>query len=108
MASDDLEALALAVDRLDRLSLPSDLSFDRDGSALAATIQPSARDAGESYQSRIWRFMLDGIASQLTHGPNGDYLPRYSPVDERLAFASDRLMKGKADLFVLEDTEVKP
>ena len=45
---------------------------------------------------------------QLTHGPNGDFLPRYSPVDGRLAFASDRTIKGKADLFILDDGAVKP
>ena len=95
MATDDIEPLVLAIDRLGRLSFPSDLSFDRKGNALAAAIRPSAREAGESYQSRIWRFMLDGTATQITHGPNSDFLPRYSPVDERLAFASDRTVRGR-------------
>jgi dipeptidyl aminopeptidase/acylaminoacyl peptidase len=103
-----MDRLALAVERLDRLSFPSDITFDRTGDALAAAVRPAAREAGESYQSRIWRFPLNGAASQLTHGPNGDYSPRYSPVDARLAFASDRIIKGKADLFVLEDGAVRP
>ena len=69
---------------------------------------PRRGKSGESYQSRIWRFALDGAATRITHGPNGDYSPRYSPVDERLAFTSDRTTKGKADLFVLEDGTVRP
>jgi dipeptidyl aminopeptidase/acylaminoacyl peptidase len=98
-----MDALTLAVEKLDRLAFPSDLTFDRRGGALAAAIRPAVRKKGESYHSRIWRFGLDGSATQLTHGPNGDYSPRYSPVDDRLAFASDRTDKSKADLFILED-----
>ena len=103
-----MDKLAEAMDRLDRLRFPSDISFDREGSALAATVRPASREKGQSYQSRIWRFGLDGTAKQLTDGPNGDGLPRYSPVDGRLAFTSDRSVKGKADLFILDDGAVKP
>jgi len=102
-----MEKLFEAVDRLDRLRFPSDISFDRSGGALAAAVRPASREAEQSYQSRIWRFTLDGAATALTDGPNGDYLPRYSPVDDRLAFASDRLILGKADLFLLEGGAVR-
>ncbi|WP_119302827.1 S9 family peptidase [Dongia deserti] len=103
-----MDKLAKVLARLDRVRFPSDISFHRSGRALAATIRPSGRDANESYQSRIWRYELDGTATELTHGPNGDYSPRYSPVDDRLAFASDRLVRGKADLFVLDESAAKP
>ena len=103
-----MDKLALAVDRLDRLKFPSDISFEKEGGALAAAVRPATREPRESYASRIWRYTLDGSASELTHGPNGDYSPRYSPVDHRLAFTSDRKVKGKADLFILDDAAVKP
>jgi dipeptidyl aminopeptidase/acylaminoacyl peptidase len=97
-----MDKLAEAAARLDRIRFPSDISFHHGGQALAAAIRPAVRDANESYQSRIWRYELDGTATKLTEGPNGDYSPRYSPVDDRLAFTSDRLVRGKADLFILE------
>jgi dipeptidyl aminopeptidase/acylaminoacyl peptidase len=103
-----MDKLAEALDRLDRLRCPSDVSFDREGTALAATVRPVSREKDQSYQSRIWRFGLDGTAKQLTDGPNGDALPRYSPVDGRLAFISDRNVKGKADLFILDQGVTKP
>lgn len=103
-----MDRLSEAVARLDRLRYPSDISFDCTGRALAAAVRPACRDAGHSYQSRIWRFTLDGKATQLTDGPNGDFTPRCSPVDDRLAFASDRLVQGKADLFLREGGRARP
>jgi dipeptidyl aminopeptidase/acylaminoacyl peptidase len=103
-----MDKLAEVVSRLDRVRFPSDISFHRGGQAIATAIRPAGRDANQSYQSRIWRYELDGAATQLTHGPNGDYSPRYSPVDDRLAFASDRTVRGKADLFILDAGVVRP
>jgi len=103
-----MDKLALAVDRLDRLKFPSDISFEKEGRAFAAAIRPATREPRESYASRIWRYGLDGSAIQITHGPNGDYTPHYSPVDGRLAFTSDRTVRGKADLFILDDNVVRP
>ena len=103
-----MDKLTEALDRLEALRLPSDISFDHKGGALAATVRPASRERGQSYQSRIWLFGLDGTAKQLSDGPNGDRLPRYSPVDDRLAFISDRSVKGKADLFILDGGTLKP
>ena len=104
-----MDKLRDAVARLDRLRHPEDLSFTRDGTAIAATQQPATREAGESFQGRIWKFRLDGGEPvQLTHGPNGDALPRWSPKDDRLAFTSDRTVKDKMDLFVLDGSVTKP
>ncbi|MGH6880627.1 prolyl oligopeptidase family serine peptidase [Hypericibacter sp.] len=99
---------AQVLERLDRVKLPSGLSFHRSGRTLAATVSPATREAGKSYQSRIWRFTLDGGAKQLTHGPGNDDQPAWSPLDDRLAFTSDRAVKGKADLFLLERGEARP
>ncbi len=95
-------ALMRAVTRLDQLRFPQHLSFERGGSAVVAAVGPATHEPNESVQSRIWRFSLDGSASQLTHGPNADDLPRCSPVDDRLAFTSDRLLKDKMALFILD------
>jgi dipeptidyl aminopeptidase/acylaminoacyl peptidase len=103
-----MDKLAEVIGRLDRVRFPSDISFHRSGRAIATAVRPAGRDAEQSYQSRIWRYELDGAATQLTQGPNGDYCPRYSPVDDRLAFASDRKVRGKADLFILDQGTATP
>jgi dipeptidyl aminopeptidase/acylaminoacyl peptidase len=101
-----MDSLVRIVDRLHGVRRPSDITFDHKGDALAATVRPATREAGQSYQSRIWRFTLGGEAVELTHGPNADHLPRYSPVDHRLAFASDRAIKDKSELFILDGRSV--
>jgi dipeptidyl aminopeptidase/acylaminoacyl peptidase len=90
-----------AVEALERLRLPCDLSFRHDGDALAVTVQPAVEDAERGLEARIWLISTAGEATQLTHGPGSDALPRFSPVDERLAFASDRTTTGRMSLFIL-------
>jgi dipeptidyl aminopeptidase/acylaminoacyl peptidase len=103
-----MDKLAEVIGWLDRVQFPSDISFHRSGKAIATSVRPAGRDAEQSYQSRIWRYELGGgTATQLTHGPNGDYSPRWSPVDDRLAFTSDRIVRNKADLFVLDQGNVR-
>jgi dipeptidyl aminopeptidase/acylaminoacyl peptidase len=101
-----MDQLADALERLNRVRFAGSITFHRSGDALATAISPASHDANESYQGRIWHYTLDGKATQLTHGPNEDSLPAYSPIDDRLAFASDRTVKGKADLFILADGKV--
>ena len=106
---DAMAKLREAVAGLDRLLHPGDLSFRRDGKAIAATLRPSTREAGESFRGRIWLFHLDGRPPiKLTDGPNWDQLPRWSPKDDRLAFASDRRVRDKMDLFILDGSDVLP
>ncbi len=102
-----MDKLAEVLGRLDRVRFPSDISFHHGGRAIAAAISPASHEPGQSYQSRIWRYELDSTAAQLTDGPNGDYTPRYSPVDDRLAFASDRNVRDKADLFLIENGAIR-
>jgi dipeptidyl aminopeptidase/acylaminoacyl peptidase len=42
-----------------------------------------------------------GVVEQLTHGPNNDHSPRWSPTGDQLAFLSDRDQAGIAQPFVL-------
>ena len=90
------------VEALQRLHHASDLSFRHHGNALVAAVLPATTDIGKSIEGRIWELTLAGQATQLTHGPGCDGMPRCSPVDKRLAFVSDRLMSGRMSLFLLE------
>jgi dipeptidyl aminopeptidase/acylaminoacyl peptidase len=86
---------------LDRVRSPSDLTVSHRGDALAVALFPAHYDAGSTYQSRIWRVPLDGGAAEpLTDGPGTDAMPRWSPVDDRLAFASSRRIAGRMSLFL--------
>jgi dipeptidyl aminopeptidase/acylaminoacyl peptidase len=102
------DCLIQAVTRLDRLRFPSHLSFDRNGGSIVAAVCPATHEPGKSYRSRIWRFGLDGKATELTRGPNADDLPCCSPVDDRIAFASDRDLKDKMALFLLDEGKERP
>ncbi len=90
------------LEALQRLRHASDLSFRQDGHALVAAVLPAAIEIGKSIEGRIWELTLEGEATQLTHGPGCDGMPRCSPVDGRLAFVSDRLMPGRMSLFLLD------
>jgi dipeptidyl aminopeptidase/acylaminoacyl peptidase len=98
-----------ALEALQRLRLPCDLSFRRDGGALAVAVQPAVEDAERGLAGRLWLLSTAGEHTPLTHGPGSDALPRFSPVDDRLAFASDRATTGKMSLFILAPgTEPQP
>jgi dipeptidyl aminopeptidase/acylaminoacyl peptidase len=97
-----MTGLIACLDALERIKHPSDLTLRRDGKAIAATISPATREANQSYAGRLWRFDLAGGSEQLTFGPGCDALGRYSPADDRLAFASDRGLPGKMALYLLE------
>lgn len=86
---------------LDRVRRVVDVSVSHDGGTLALAVYPAHRQAGSSFESRVWRVPLTGDASQLTFGPGSDAMPRWSPNDQRLAFASDRLLRGRMSLFLL-------
>jgi dipeptidyl aminopeptidase/acylaminoacyl peptidase len=90
---------------LDRVRSLADVSLHRGGDALAVAVFPAHFDAGATYESRVWRVALDGGAEQLTFGPGTDTMPRWSPVDDRLAFASSRPLQGRMSLFVLRPGE---
>jgi dipeptidyl aminopeptidase/acylaminoacyl peptidase len=91
-----------ALEVLERLRLPCDLSFRRDGAALAVAVQPAVEDAAHGLEGRLWLVSTTGEQSQLTHGPGSEALPRFSPIDGRLAFASDRATRGRMAPYLLQ------
>lgn len=90
--------VALAV--LDRLRFPSDLHFTNNGEAVLATVRNATSDLGAANPSHIWRFDARG-AQPLTDGPHSDSHATPSPVDDRIAFVSDRACLGRNGLFLL-------
>lgn len=87
---------------LDRVRSPADLSVDHLGGSVAAAVFPAHSEAGSGYASRIWRVSIDaGDAEQMTFGPGTDAMPRWSPTDDRLAFASNQPLAGRMSLFLL-------
>jgi dipeptidyl aminopeptidase/acylaminoacyl peptidase len=91
---------------LDRVRYPVDVSFNHRGDAVAVAVFPAHYDRGSGYQSRIWRVPLDGgAAEQITFGPRTDTMPRYSPKDDRLAFASEAPIERRMSLFLLKPNE---
>jgi dipeptidyl aminopeptidase/acylaminoacyl peptidase len=104
-----MDLFEASLGRLHQLRFPMDLSFTRDGTAVIATVRPATHEPRQSPQSRVWRFSLDGAeAVQLTNGPGGDGLPHLSPVDDTLAFVSDRALQGKMSLFLKDDRGERP
>ena len=99
MADRDLSDRMMAI--LDRVLYPVDVSIDHRGDALAVAVFPAHYEAGSSFESRIWRVPFDDDAEQLTFGPRTDAMPRWSPTDDRLAFASERAVPGRMSLFLL-------
>lgn len=91
-----------ALGALDRLRFPSGLSFTRNGDAVLASVRNASADGGKPNPARIWRFGAHG-ALQMTDGPNGDWAPKPSPCDERIAFLSDRACRGKSALYLLHE-----
>lgn len=88
---------------LDRVRYPLDVCLDRSGRSFAVAVYPAHLDADGSFHSRIWRVPLDGGAPrQLTSGPRTDALPRWSPVDDRLVFASQRPIPNRMSPYLLE------
>ena len=98
--------LALAV--LDRLRYTSDLHFTSRGDALLATVRNATSVQGAANPSRIWRFDAQG-AQRLTDGPHSDSQALPSPLDERIAFLSDRACLGRNAVYLLApDGAVRP
>jgi dipeptidyl aminopeptidase/acylaminoacyl peptidase len=97
------------LDRLEAFQSASQLTLHHRGAAVAATVSPTTRRTGESFQSRIWSFPLDGTpATRLTHGPGADALPAFAPTDEAMAFTSDRNCRGQMSLFLQQNGAVHP
>src|SRR3954468_6304327 len=78
-----------------------EVAISPDGSQVAYVAAPASKD-GEHPVSTIWLVSADGGPSRrLTTSEAHDYAPRWSPDGRALAFLSDRLKRGTAQLYLL-------
>jgi dipeptidyl aminopeptidase/acylaminoacyl peptidase len=85
-----------------RISAGSDPQPSPDGRVVAFTGTRLEKLEGAA-QPRICLVDLEeGRIEEVTHGPNTDSMPRWSPDGRRLAFLSDRERKGLSQLYVLD------
>lgn len=84
------------------LMRPGELRLDRYGRAVF-TLSPDGRAQGESLQTRIWRVTPGNEPERLSDGPGCDKGPTPSPVDNRIAFLSDREQRGCFQPFLIDD-----
>jgi dipeptidyl aminopeptidase/acylaminoacyl peptidase len=84
------------------LMRPGGLRLDRHGRAVF-TLSPDGRAQGESLQTRIWRVMPGNVPERLSDGPGCDMGSEPSPVDDRIAFLSDRGQQGCFRPYLIED-----
>ncbi|HMG99123.1 MAG TPA: prolyl oligopeptidase family serine peptidase, partial [Gaiellales bacterium] len=85
-----------------RVTQATDVRASPDGSAVA--FRGARLDALEGHPSgRICLAAADGSGMrQVTHGPNDDAGPRWSPDGTTLTFLSDRATAGSAQVYALE------
>ena len=92
----------LAAPGFGQVTSAGDLRTSPDGRQIA--VAGTRLDALEGQpQGRICLAAADGSGMrQVTHGPNSDAGPRWSPDGRTLSFVSDRRTAGNAQLFALE------
>src|SRR5262245_41619205 len=104
MSNHTAERLLTIDDVLD-LKVVSDVQLSPMGDRVAFVFGDGFKPHDEPAHSRIWIVNLsDGAARPFTAGPRSDREPRWSPDGTRLAFSSDRIEKGKFQLFVIDAT----
>jgi dipeptidyl aminopeptidase/acylaminoacyl peptidase len=81
----------------------TDAQISPDGNSVAFTVGEAFKEEGRSMsKSNIWIADVEtGSVRQLTTGSSTDYIPRWSPNGNALAFLSDRVENGKFQLYIL-------
>jgi dipeptidyl aminopeptidase/acylaminoacyl peptidase len=93
----------LNIDDVLDLKTVSDVQISPAGDRVVFTLSDGFKQHDESAQCRVWLVDLASRCARcFTGGPRSDKEPRWSPTEKRLAFTSDRIEKGKHQLFVID------
>ena len=92
---------AIVAEDLLRIRGVSDPQISPDGNRVAFVVS-QASEENDEYTSNIWVVhTAGGSLRRFTVGPRRDFGPRWSLDGTRLAFFSDRELKGKSQLYVM-------
>jgi len=92
----------LTADDVYRVKEVGDPQVSPDGKWIAYTVTSMDREA-DKLRSAIWMVNWEGTQDlQLTHGPDSETSPRWSPDGRYLAFLSARPAEGKAQIWLLD------
>jgi dipeptidyl aminopeptidase/acylaminoacyl peptidase len=93
----------LIIDDVLGLKSISDVQLSPDANRVAFVMSNGFKSHDEPAHSRIWLVELSNSHARcFTAGPRSDKEPRWSPDSRRLAFTSDRVDKGKHQLFLID------
>lgn len=99
----DVEIFQMDADGSNQQPLPPDRAFLYNEAvrweAFSADHRQTAVVRGEGQFDLWWVNLADGMEKRLTGDPAADYDPAWSPVDDRIAFVSERT--GNGDLYLL-------
>jgi dipeptidyl aminopeptidase/acylaminoacyl peptidase len=106
----EAESRAVAMRELAmRVRRPQEIDISADGRRVAFTLVNEFAAKEGSRASSIWVLEGDDEPRELTAGDGVDSLPRLSPDGGLLAFASDRVERGRMALHVLgDDGDARP
>ncbi len=103
----DMEIFQMDADGSNRQPLPPDRAFLYNEAvrweAFSADHRQTVVVRGEGQFDLWWVNLADGTERRLTTNPAADYDPAWSPVDDRIAFVSERT--GNGDLYLLNLTD---
>jgi dipeptidyl aminopeptidase/acylaminoacyl peptidase len=91
----------LTPERLLELRRPVEVDVSADGSRVAFTVSPVAREKAKALEARLW---VDGAPA--TEPGAADAAPRLSPDGSRLAYGSDRGHAGRMSLWIHGEGEL--
>ena len=93
---------SLTVDDSANIQSVSDAQISPDGKLVAFVVSENFKVDTKRPKSHIWLAQTDGANTRaFTTGPRSDLMPRWSPDSSTLAFLSDRLQDGQAQIFLI-------
>jgi dipeptidyl aminopeptidase/acylaminoacyl peptidase len=102
MSGDSILTTRLTAEMLVDMPLPGDAQISPDGRNVLFEVSPASK-RDKHPNSAIWLASTGGDtpARQITAGTANDTRPRWSPDSSELAFLSDRLDRGTAQIFLM-------